>query len=219
MSLDKIITKFRSLTVVSQALKALKSGLSPSLRYHTYAHTDDVLHEALLFATTDSRTERELELLAIAAAWHDAGFLEALRENEEVGAHMASEAMRSNGSYSEQEIDLVSQMIRDTQVKFTERGPCQSPSTELSRYLLDGDVSNLGRKDFFEKANLVLEEVAVLRVEDFYQGLVTFMDAHSWHSPAAIKLRTEGKVQNVAELLKIISERRFPKPPQRMKRP
>jgi hypothetical protein len=117
--------------------------------------------------------------------------------------------MRLDGGYSGDEIALVETMIRDTEVKFLPEGPRQVPTTELSKYLCDADVSNLGRPDFLEKAELVRREVHVPRDEVFFTSLRKFVGSHDWYTPAARAARAEGKAENLSALDQIIRERRW----------
>jgi len=181
--------------------------LPPTLTYHTASHTDDVLAEVVAFATSDGLAEREIELLAIGAAFHDLGFIEQRTRNEGIGARLAGEAMRRVGGYTAEEIALVETMIRDTEVKLLPEGPRQVPTTELSKYLCDADVSNLGRPDFFEKAELVRRELDLPRSEQTARNLRAFIGGHRWYTPAAVATRTEGKAANVAALDRLILDR------------
>lgn len=190
----------REKPVIINALRRLAHELPDTLRYHVASHTDDVLSETILFALHDGLDDRRVELLSVGAAYHDLGFIESARENEGLGARLAVKAMEDIGGYSTEEIRAVETMILDTQLRFTEAGPKQVPSAELSRYLLDADVSNLGRDDFFEKAELVRQEVGLHDKASFFQGLVKFMGAHEWYTDAAKALRQPKKDENVREL-------------------
>lgn len=201
------VSELLKLDLVVEALERLRTGLPAGLFYHTPEHTEDVMREVDGFSSADGLGARQRELLVVSAAYHDLGFVERFRGNESVGAHMAGEAMRRVGRYSPEEIALVETMIRDTEVKFLERGPRQVPSTELSKYLCDADVSNLGRADFLEKAELVRREVNVPRDESFFTNLRKFVAGHEWYTPAAKAARTKGKADNIAALDRIIKER------------
>ena len=147
----------RQLPVISAILDLLKQNLPGHLVYHAFAHTEDVLNEAIRFAITDELPAREIELLAIAAAFHDAGFIKSPVANEPIAARMVREALERHTTahptcgYSADEISLVEQMILDTSLRETQTGLRQVPTCDLSRYLLDADLSNLGREDFFDK--------------------------------------------------------------------
>ncbi len=190
---------------MNSAFEKLKRELPANLPYHNLEHVIDVFNEVITFGQHDNLDRRSLILLAVAAVFHDMGFIERGQENEDLGAQHAASAMQADGGFSAQEIDLVSTMILDTQVRFTTTGVRQIPTTELSKYLCDADVSNLGREDFFEKAELVRLEIGASDPQVFGQGLKKFLASHSWYSPAAQKLRQAQKDSNIKEL-----ELRFP---------
>jgi uncharacterized protein len=200
MSFEEILAHCRTLPLVELALRQLREGLSSSLVYHSARHTEDVLEQVLLFASTDGLSLRECELLAIAAAYHDIGFLVRSADNEALGAEACEKEMLDHGGYSAEERKAVMTAILDTQVKMTPEGPRQVSTSKFSDYLLDADVSNLGRDDFFEKAELVRAEAGVADTAKFLNGLVVFLGAHRWYSPAAQQLRGAGKAKNVETL-------------------
>jgi len=208
MSLPPVYA-YRDHPLVNRGREILRTRLPSNLTYHTPSHTDDVLQEATAFGKADRLTEREIELLVVGAAFHDVGFIEKMSGNEVVGARMAGEAMRALGGYSAEEIALVETMIRDTEVKLLPSGPRQVPTTKLSHYLCDADVSNLGRPDFLEKAELVRREVNVPRNEAFFVNLRRFVGGHEWYTPAAKAARAAGKAANLAALDQIIKEKRW----------
>ena len=152
------IVELTAKPIISSILDRLEAELDSSLAYHAAQHTRDVLGEVVLFSVTEDRPKREIELLAVAAAYHDAGFLVQRNDNEPIAASMVEEAMLDSGHYTEQEIELVKDMILDTKLIYTSEGPQQKASSELSRYLLDADMSNFGRADFFEKLDQVVKE-------------------------------------------------------------
>lgn len=196
----EIVKRLSKQKIIAEILDSLHLRLPKTLKYHVADHTLDVLNEVILFASVDSLKDREMELLAIGAAYHDAGFLESVKENEALGARMAVEAMQKDGSYTSAEVLQVKTIILDTQLKMGLTGPKQISTSFLSNYLLDADVSNLGRDDFFDKAELVRNEVGVIDEKTFYEGVLKFITCHSWYSPAANSMRNEKKQKNIQEL-------------------
>ena len=204
-ALEELEKQLRNLPLVASILARLKSELPPHLWYHTAAHTDDVIHEALVFSMLDGVEERELELLTIAAAYHDAGFIQQPNDNEGIGAAMAARAMSDAGRYESSEIALVTLMIEDTVLRPVAHGIAQVPRSTLSRYLLDGDVSNLGRPDFSEKAELVRQELGVPADRAFFEFVLRLMKSHQWYSEPARRLRQKQKEENIAALSNLIN--------------
>jgi hypothetical protein len=148
--------------------------------------------------------ERERELLGVAASFHDAGFLVRYEENESIGAEMAEKAMRDARSFTEEEIRLVQSMILDTRVVDDGSGYHTRASSELSKYLLDADLSNFGREDFFEKLLLVEAELGKSHKDHLQQTYRLFCN-HTWLTSAADRLRGPQKNLNrerLEEMLK-----------------
>lgn len=204
-----ILEKLRALPIIAEALTLLREKLPKNLRYHIAEHTDDVMNEAINFALADGLSDRPLELLAIGAAYHDLGFIETEIENEAIGARMAMAAMRRFGGYSEPEIQIVGQMIQATKVIVDERGPHHRPLNEISKFLIDADVSNFGRDDFFTKADLVREESGISDRRSFFISLLKFLENHQWYSDAARRSRGGKKLENIATLKRMLDENKI----------
>lgn len=193
----------KAIPIIAKILERLWKELPRDLYYHSAEHSEDVLREVISLAIIDQRGERERHLLAVSAAYHDSGFLRSPLDNERYGARFAVEAMTYAGGYSPDEIELVSQMILDTRLQSTPEGLRQVPTRELSGYLLDADMSNLGRDDFFDKLELLRREFGFERVL-FLRRTYDLILKHQWHTPAAQKLRTEKtkvNIQNARESL------------------
>lgn len=197
------VKELRAHAVIAPVLERIHRDLPPTLIYHAAAHTEDVFHEVILFATYDGLSPREVELLAIAAAYHDSGFLSRIQDNEVIGARMAVEAMQRAGSYTDTEITIVERAILDTKVVGTLYGFRQIPTTALAGYLLDADLGNLGRDDFFDKGELMYKELNAPR-ELFLINTLELMYGHRWNSVAAMELRESKKQQNIAQLRQVL---------------
>jgi len=193
---DQKFTSACQKPVIREILITLKNELPRDLSYHSQEHTLDVLNEALLFASHDNLPSRDIELLEVAAAFHDSGFLDAKKDNEDIGAKRAVDALRKEGTYTEEEILLVKKAILDTRVVNNR----QVPTTRISPYLLDADMSNLGRVDFFEKGRLLQKELGMSSEDDFLKASLEIMNKHEWYSAAAKKLRAAGKEANITAL-------------------
>ncbi len=195
------LAQLQQLPVVAAILIRLDQELPKSLVYHSLKHTLGVIEEAFRFALVEGISRRDIEILAVAAAFHDAGFLIS-RENHELhGAALAREALLADGSFQESEISLIEQMILDTRLQSEGDGPLQVASSRLSGYLLDADLANLGRSDFFDSVSLVKSELAA-------SGLVAplseavLLQRHSWHTSAARDLRNWQKQENLRLLVR-----------------
>ena len=183
--------------LVTETVATLVSDLDPTLYYHCPAHTKDVLRQTLELAAADALDDRDVLLLAIAAAFHDAGFLKQRPKNEPIGANMAVEAMAKSGRFSLEERELVEQMILDTQLVM--EGPAQIANSRLSPWLLDADLANLGRDDFWDQTKLLAKELNI-DLQNMLPMTQALMQRHYWQSPAGQRLFGAKKESNFVAL-------------------
>lgn len=198
--------ELRNHRIVREALDLLARDLPDTLWYHALPHTEDVLDEVIRFGVTDKLPPRDLELLAISAACHDVGFVSTPTSNESLGAAFAREQMERHGGFSSDEIALVERMILDTALITTDAGLRQVATTRLSGYLLDADLSNLGREDFFAKGELQRKELGQ-ELDPFRKNTLSLLLAHEWNTPAGRLLRQTGKEHNIQLLLALVPQR------------
>ena len=189
--------------IIAKTLAVLAEELPKELTYHALSHTEDVIAETIRFGVTDQLLPRQLELLAIAAACHDLGFVKSPVMNEPIGAAYAREQMERHGGYTAEEIGLVERMILDTALVDTGRGPRQIPSTDLSRYLLDADLSNFGRDDFIDKGELQRKELGQDQ-DIFRKNSYSLLNSHRWLTNAARSFRQKKKEQNLSMLKSMV---------------
>ena len=188
-----VVREISADAVVEGIVNRLALELDLNLAYHSQAHTIDVIDEALSLAKLDGVDEDSLLRLAVAAAFHDAGFLAQRTDHEEIGARMAADAMAADSRFNPADIDLVAKMILDTRVN--PHGPVHRCTTKLSPWLLDADMANFGRQDFFRQTELIAEEMQV-NITDMVSNTLDLMDRHSWQSPAGIKRFDAKKEEN-----------------------
>lgn len=212
-----VVDKLKKVPIIETILVKLRKELPKNLKYHngvekedseTPTHTEDVLHDTILFALADRiNDEHSLELLGIMASFHDAGFLRQYHNNEEICAQMAVEAMRADGKYSEDDCTIVDDGIIATKIEMVE-GVLRQRKTpnNLAGYLLDGDVSNLGKSDFRHKSDLILEELMLQYPDEppdktaFLTSAYHFIASHQWNTPAAKKLLLGPQQDNIKAL-------------------
>ena len=200
--MDSINLAIEAEPLVTETVDTLVSDLDPTLYYHCPAHTKDVLRQTLELAAADALEDRDVMLLAIAAAFHDAGFLQQRPKNEPIGAKMAVEAMAKSGRFSQEECGLVEQMILDRQLVM--EGPAQISNSRLSPWLLDADLANLGRDDFWDQTTLLAKELNI-DLQNMLPMTEALMKRHHWQSPAGKRLFGAKKESNFVALERELS--------------
>ena len=195
--MESLNIEIKAEPLVIETVEYLASTLDPTLYYHSPDHTKDVLRQTMELAEADALDSRDVLLLAIAAAFHDAGFLEQRPKNEPIGAQMAVQAMSASGRFSQAEQDLVEQMILDTQLVM--EGPAQISNSRLSPWLLDADLANLGRDDFWDQTRLLAKELN-MDMANIMPMTRALMLRHDWQSPAGKRLFEHKKASNFVAL-------------------
>lgn len=193
----------RRIDVVASVLGELEVGLSPQLTYHSLAHTESVLADALMLAQSEGCSFEEQKLIAIAAAYHDAGFLDQAEQNEPLGASRAREAMERSQGYGPGDINAVTQMILDTTVMQSSVGVVHIPHHVLSPYLLDADVANLGRASFWDQFALLVRELQV-EPKVLARKTVSLFEGHRWLTRTAKSMWGTRAEQNLEALKEFI---------------
>lgn len=200
---ESVYAKLRQNPLVVEAFRSLARELRPELCFHDVFHSEDVFAEAVDFAFEEGCSERELELIGIAAAYHDLGYLTRREKHEQLSAARAEEAMRASSQYSEEEVQVVLKMILDTELYPTPEDEAQKVTTSLSKYLLDADLSNFGRADFFDRLECLRAEQND-ELQPLLKRTLTVFGDHEWLCEAAKRRRQQGKLRNADRLRALI---------------
>lgn len=192
-----LLSTILAMPVVANVLTELRSGLAPSLVYHSAAHTEAVILRVITLACFDGLAERGCVLLGVAAAFHDSGFLVRATDNESLGAEKARQALQQDGTFTDQEILCVETLIQDTKMYGTVGEPEQRPTTVLSGYLCDADLWNFGSPDFTRQSELVANELQFSESERSVASLIALLEHHRWHTNAGRRLLEPQKQENL----------------------
>jgi len=193
------LEQLKSLPIIVAAIALLEEKLPGNLYYHSIDHTKRVIEKSVVLAIHDKLRARDIELIAIAAAYHDVGFTVRYNKNEAIGASLAKEAMTKAGNYSEPEIQNVEGMILSTELLCTDNGFERVAKTKLAHYLLDADLATFGEDNFLEHSELLRQE----RGQDFasfYKETPLMLKDHHWFTDAATELLEPTKIDNIKKL-------------------
>ena len=197
-----VISRIKRDPIIAAVHALLASHLDPSLKYHAKEHSEDVTAMAIALGASDQLDEHSLLLLGIAAAYHDAGFIEHRDDHEIVSAKLAEQAMEADGRFSNEDIRLIRQMILDT--KLQSDGPTHKVRSRLSSWLIDADLANLGRSDFLTQTELLADELQMPMDLMLIESL-TLMNRHEWQSPAGKATLGNQKDHNKSELIALLN--------------
>lgn len=166
--------------------------------YHTLAHTQNVLKNAVFIGNKEKLPVEEMNILRIAAWFHDVGYLKKYKGHEEASAEMAAKFLERHG-VEENTRTAVAESIRATAFP-------QSPESRVAKVLCDADFMHLGQENYFEQAEKLRQEqknagVRKLKKAEFDQESVRLFEEHHWYTAFCRNNLEETKQKNL-ELLK-----------------
>ena len=186
---------------IDHILGRLDREIAPTLYYHGPHHTRDVMQALEPLAAHAGITGEDLDLLRVAAAYHDCGFLIDYREHERIGCEIARGVLPGLG-FTERQMSIIDGMIMATKVP-------QDPKTMLEQILCDADLDYLGRPDVNPIADSLFEELKALGIVNDLQVWnriqVKFLSAHQYHTAYAKSERAPIKAAYLAEVERIVS--------------
>jgi len=127
-----------------------KEKLSKKLVYHNYKHTFEIVKISRTLAEEYNLPDEDMEILLLAAWFHDTGYLETYTGHEEKSVEIATAFLQQEG-YSEEHIHEIADCILATRAQ-------QPAATLLQEILVDADISNIGKENFFANAELLRVE-------------------------------------------------------------
>jgi uncharacterized protein len=192
---------------IHYALGRLHDELAPALTYHNEWHTrDDVLPAVQRLARAYRLKPRQKQLLAVAAAFHDIGFVQQVDDHEQIGAQIAA-ALLPRFGFGPEDIACITSLILATRVT-------AQPQNLLQGILRDADLDVLGRDDFLARGHALWVETAALRSATPWANWLhehrAFLRRHRYFTAAARSLRDEGKRQNMVLLEELLRQIAMP---------
>ncbi len=128
-----------------------KQKLPENLLYHNLSHTYEVAEISKELGELSKLSESELEMLQVAAWFHDTGYIKKYNGHEEESLKYAKEFMDGQ-DYEKKKQEVVERLIRST-IKG------HQPKDMLEEILHDADMAHIGRKRFFRKGELLRVEL------------------------------------------------------------
>ena len=182
---------------IHYARQCLKEKLPPQLTYHNLKHTfEHVLPAAMDLADRCGLTQEEKDLLAVAVAFHDIGWIVQGTGHERIGADMARKELPDFG-FTEQQIERIASMILATKLP-------HQPTCLLDSIMIDADMAVLSRDDFWHCNGELRCEVELLgeTMSDrlWYEGQLSFLEAHHYFTEAAVAAYEPAKQEHILEL-------------------
>lgn len=169
------------------------------VKFHTFRHARAVAKASQEIGAACRLSEDDLDAVALAAWFHDTGYLEGIDGHEERSVEISSAFLRGHG-YPEEKIAQIAGCIRATQLP-------QTPKNLMEQVLCDADIAHLASKDFFEVTELIRSEIehrmrVKLTEAEWLTMNTDFVTGHPFHTEWARKKFAEQRAANLEGLKK-----------------
>ena len=176
----------------------LKKGLTKDHIYHDLKHTLSVRDSALLIGSRYRLSPEEMELLELAALFHDTGFTRVYENHEDVSKEIAA-AFLNNENYAAEKITQIQDLIEITKLDV-------EPVTLLEKVLKDSDFNTNGAS-YLEKSEALRHEWRIFRGnnltdDEWMMNNIEFWSGHQFYTGEAQALYGEEKRKTLKKLNK-----------------
>lgn len=132
----------------------LKANTPDTYYYHNYHHSLYVMEKAVEIGKHENCSKEELDLLQVAALWHDTGYINNYKDHERESCVLARQYLPGYG-YQDTDIQIICAMIMATKIP-------QTPLTKLEKIIADADMEYLGTENAARLANDLFKELSAL---------------------------------------------------------
>lgn len=180
----------------------LVHNLPPYLTYHNVAHTKSVIEKATTIGKEENLSDPDLELLKIAALFHDIGYIVQSNNHEEIGCEMVRNNLGKYG-INNRDIEKICGMIMATKIP-------QTPNNLLEKIMADADLEYLGTAAYPTISNGLYQEILyfnpTLTKQYWMEIQIDFLSKHHYHTDFCITHREPVKQQHLAELIQLFEK-------------
>ncbi len=146
--------------------------------YHNIDHTLEVVDAVEYIGKKCQISEGELEVVLVAAWFHDTGYYLGCENHEKASAQIARDFLQKLG-VDQDFIDSVVKCVLATKVP-------QTPNSLLEKIICDADLFHLATEKFFEKSELLWKEFSYtnenMTPESWLNQSKKFVEAHRYHT-------------------------------------
>lgn len=167
--------------------------------FHDLIHTKNVVEAVIEIGLGCNLDERELNLLQLAAWFHDSGYDQGAEGHEERSCRYAVNFLSKYG-VPEQDLDVITRCIMATKLPF-------KPKDLLEEIICDADLSHLGKKIYWDRCGRLRQEALLARnivmsEPEWVSFELEFMNNHRYFTQVAEELYNERKLKHINQLRK-----------------
>lgn len=183
--------------VKAHCLDLLNNSRCKILPFHNIQHTLDVFENVQIIGEFEGIDENQMEILKIAALFHDTGVSETYNGHEDISTNNAILFLHKI-NYSENRIEHVVNCINATKMP-------QHPNYELERIMCDADLFHLSSPEYFAKNLLLRKEWSQYLSLDFTDEQwetmnLNFFKTHEYKTTYGKQVLAQRKLVNMAKM-------------------
>ena len=182
---------------IKMAQELLKGNLDKNFRFHNYDHTLNVARAAHTIGFHSKLSPKQLELVNLAAWFHDLGYCLSQSNHEEFSTKLARKILTPL-EVNDHDVSSICNLIMATRLP-------QNPKSLLERVLCDADMYHLSQVDYRHTSALLKEEIELLHDltytdQEWNLKNIEFFNNHKYFTPFGKKILTPLKTENLKNL-------------------
>ncbi|MFT5165645.1 MAG: putative metal-dependent HD superfamily phosphohydrolase [Saprospiraceae bacterium] len=186
-----------------KATEILKNQLSPTLTYHNYEHTKNVVAAVLVIGQEEKLDAESLEIVQLAAWFHDTGFRDAYEGHEEKSSLIATEFLAAENVAP----DKIKKVVGCILVTKTDK----NPSNNLEEIICDADMSHIAKEEYQQYADHLRTELSEEKSKkytdiEWYQMNLEFVSRYKFHTSYGKEVLDKTKEKTRDNLQKKVSK-------------
>ncbi|MBL4594898.1 MAG: HD domain-containing protein [Flavobacteriales bacterium] len=171
-----------------------KTANTDKLLYHNYKHTYDVAEACEEIGVASELEKDELEILLLAAWFHDVGYLESFEGHEELGIKKATDFLTKE-NYPKEKIAIIADCIMATKMGV-------EPTSLLQEIICDADMKGLSSSNYSDRSQLLREECLFYKGKcmvgpEWLEQEIEFLSSHNYYTKYALLNYEENKLKNI----------------------
>ena len=175
-----------------------KKNHKPIYTYHNLEHTENVVKHATKIAGIMAFSEEDIEVVILAAWFHDTGYFRGFLKHEIISGEIAEKFLLEN-NYPEQKIQRVICAIQNTKIPYT------TCDCQISMVLCDADLQHLASKNFMKSSDKLREERSALINHEFstktyWEETLIFLKKHTFKTEYGKKVLAKKKELNIQKV-------------------
>lgn len=176
-----------------------RDTISKDYVYHDFVHVKEVVEAVELIASKYHLSDKEMEVLRLAAWFHDTGYDKGA-DNHEQRSCQHARAFLMKYNYPEQDLKKVLDCIMATRWPY-------NPENLLEEILCDADMSHLGSPTYWDRCSRVRQELnltqkRLMSEREWVDFELNFILGHHYYTEAAREMFEEQKKKHIKQLQK-----------------